>query len=506
VPFYSHQDFFGKQYQATSTLLPADASTKHILLYQLRKRLLLLNDWDYTFYMTAAQGAAADGIIHEMSRKIILTSIILGVAAVAISLSAIKTSSRTPTATPTTPTDSAPASKFVTVRGDQFILNGRPYYFVGTNFWQGMNLGVNGSSGDRAQLVAELDRLQDLGVTNLRVMASSEGPNTEPHRLVPALMISPGTYDESVLDGLDFFIAEMGRRNLKTVMVLNNYWQWSGGMAQYVSWHERTPIPYPGDWGTFMSYSAKFYDCAECQTWYRNHIETMINHTNPYSKLKYRDDPTIFAWELANEPRRYPYAWIDETAAYIKSLDPNHLVTTGSEGTPPGENQDFQRTHDGINIDYATIHIWPQNWGWYDPNNPDTFDQAERLALAYLRKHVFDMAVLNKPLVLEEFGLARDWEPLHDIYDTESTTINRDRFYKAMFGEIYSLISEGGPVGGDNFWAWAGASRPGDSWIGDPPHETPGWYSVYDTDESTLAIILSHASDLKRLEGETIKQ
>jgi mannan endo-1,4-beta-mannosidase len=387
----------------------------------------------------------------------------------------------------------------VTVTNGKFMLNGQPYYFVGTNFWQGMNLGVEGSNGDRDQLTAELDHLQRIGVTNLRVMASSEGPNTEPYRMVPALMISPGVYDESVLDGLDFFIAEVGKRNMRAVMVLNNYWQWSGGMAQYVSWHEGTSIPYPGDWGEFIDYSARFYACDECQRWYLDHIKMIITHINPYTGLRYRDDPTVFAWELANEPRRYPYSWIDETAAYIKSLDPNHMVTTGSEGTPPGETQDFQRTHAGAHIDYATIHIWPQNWGWYDPKNPATYEQAEQNALEYLRKHVFDMAVLNKPLVIEEFGLARDWEPVHDIYNPQSSVLYRDRFYKAMFKEVYDLILKDAPIAGDNFWAWGGASRPGDNWLGDPPHETPGWYSVYDTDESTITIISAHASDLMHI-------
>jgi mannan endo-1,4-beta-mannosidase len=193
-------------------------------------------------------------------------------------------------------TGSAPTGgEFVTVSDDKFMLAGRPYYFVGVNFWQGMNLGVDGPSGDRARLVEELDRLQQLGVTNLRVMASSEGPDTEPYRMTPALMLSPGVYNESVLDGLDFLLAQIGERKMRAVMVLNNYWQWSGGMAQYVSWRKESSIPYPGDWRVFMAYAAKFYDCAECQVWYRNHIETLVNRTNPYTGLKYRDDPAIFS-------------------------------------------------------------------------------------------------------------------------------------------------------------------------------------------------------------------
>ena len=72
--------------------------------------------------------------------------------------------------------------------------------------------------------------------------------------MVPALMTSPGEYDGSVLDGLDFLLAEMGKRGMRAVMVLNNFWQWSGGMAQYVSWHEKTPIPYPGNYEKFIAY------------------------------------------------------------------------------------------------------------------------------------------------------------------------------------------------------------------------------------------------------------
>ena len=271
---------------------------------------------------------------------------------------------------------------FVTVANGRFTLAGKPHYFVGANFWQGMNLGVDGPSGDRARLLRELDRLRDLGVTNLRVMASSEGPNTEPYRTVPALMTSPGEYDGSVLDGLDFLLAEMGRRGLRAVMVLNNFWQWSGGMAQYVSWHEKTPIPYPGDYEKFITYSARFYTYPECQDWFRAHIAMLVDRTNPYTGTKYRDDPAVFSWELANEPRRYPQSWIEDTAAYIKSLDPNHMVTTGSEGAPPGEpTQDFVKTHSAPAIDYVTIHIWPQNWDWYDPKRPSTYKaKAEPLA------------------------------------------------------------------------------------------------------------------------------
>ena len=392
---------------------------------------------------------------------------------------------------------SAGAAGFVKAVNGRFVLAGKPHYFAGANFWQGINLGVDGPSGDRPRLLRELDRMRDLGLTNLRVMASSEGPNSEPFRMVPALMTAPGEYDGSVLDGLDFLVAEMGKRGMRAVMVLNNFWQWSGGMAQYVSWHERTPIPYPGDYEKFIAYSAKFYEYEACQDWFRDHIAMLIDRTNPYTGLKYRDDPAIFSWELANEPRRYPQAWIDGSAAYIKALDPNHMVTTGSEGAPPGEPaQDFVKTHSAPGIDYVTIHIWPQNWGWYDPKKPATFKTAEPLAIAYFRKHAKEAAEMAKPLVLEEFGLARDWASRRNNLDPASTTTTKDLFYATLYKQVMDSISSGGPAMGDNFWAWAGEARPGKAWVGDPPHEPAGWYSVYDADASTLAIISAHAKEM----------
>ncbi|MBI5959785.1 MAG: mannanase [Chloroflexi bacterium] len=429
----------------------------------------------------------------------ITLTVVGGIAALLVGLILALPGGSVQSAIPEAPAAVSPdviTSGFVTVSDGQFTLDGEPYRFVGVNFWQGMNLAVD----DRKQLVKELDQLQALGITNLRVMASSEGPDTEPYRMTPALMIAPGEYNETVLDGLDYFMAQVGAHDMRAVMVLNNYWQWSGGMAQYVSWAEESAIPYPGDWGQFMSYSGRFYDCDACQTWYRDHIEMIINHTNPYTGLAYRDDPAVFSWELANEPRRYPQTWIDDTAATIKSLDPNHMVTTGSEGTPPGERISFEQTHAGPDIDYTTIHIWPQNWGWYDPKNANSYAHAETLARLYFQEHADIAAELNKPLVLEEFGLTRDWEPLHDTFDPESPVTTRDQFYAALFEEVLISMQTDGPAAGDNFWAWAGEARPGNGWVGDPPHETPGWYSVYDSDESTLAIITAHAQAITALQ------
>jgi mannan endo-1,4-beta-mannosidase len=415
----------------------------------------------------------------------------------------------------------ARSADFVKVRGTRFEIQGRPYYFLGTNLWAGMNLGSRGPGGDRGRLRRELDRLHALGVDNLRVIAASEGPDTAPWRIVPALQKAPGVYDPELLDGLDYLLFEMGKRGMKAVVVLNDFWHWSGGMAQYVAWSQNSAIPYPppaanGDWDTYQRYSARFYKDKKAVAWFRKLVRTIVQRKNVYTKVRYRDDPAIMAWQLANEPRGTGDAaalegWIRGTAALIKSLDRNHLVTTGCEGETPwpqGSGLDFVKDHSIPGIDYATMHIWVQNWGWYDPaKEPETYGAAVAKMAAYFDEHEAKARQLGKPLVLEEFGLTRD----AGDFDPSAGTLARDRYFDTVFKKVFSAAQAGSPVAGVNFWAWAGEGRPaqpggiwkaGDPFIGDPPHEQQGWYSVYDGDSATVKLIGEWAGKMRALPAE----
>ncbi len=309
---------------------------------------------------------------------------------------------------------------FINVDGTQFIRKGKPYYFLGTNFWYGMNIGSNGQDGDRDRLLRELDHLNKIGVKNLRVMGASEGPDTEPWRMRPALQVAPGQYNEEVLDGLDFLLAEMGKRDMTAIMCMNNFWPWSGGMAQYVSWQDSSEIPYPpisgdGDWQTYQEYTASFYSNENAVTDFFNHLRFIILRENSYTGTLYRDDPTIMTWQLGNEPRginnREDFTqWIENTAKYIKSMDSNHMITIGSEGATahPSSGNDFLVDHQSSYIDYTTIHVWVQNWGWFDPYAKESLSPAIEKAITYINQHAVLAEKLNKPVVLEEFGISRD--------------------------------------------------------------------------------------------------
>jgi len=122
----------------------------------------------------------------------------------------------------------------------------------------------------------------------------------------------------------------------------------------------------------------------------------------------------------------------------------------------------------------------------------------------YLLRHANDSKKLGKPFVLEEFGIMKD----SGSFDPKASTVNRDAYYREVFEQVYQLALMGEACG-VNFWAFAGEGRPrepetwwrkGDDFLGDPPHEPQGWYSVYDFDKSTLDLIKEYGEKLEKIE------
>jgi len=413
-------------------------------------------------------------------------------------------------------------SGFVKVEGTRFVLDGRTYRFAGANFWYGAYLGAPDGTGDRERLRAELDQLKAAGIDNLRVLAMSEASGFK-RGVRPAVMTGPGKFDEPLLQGLDYLLAEMAKRDMKAVLYLNNFWQWSGGMSQYVAWatggsvSEHDP-DLTGDWNGFMQNSARFYSMPQAQVWYREAIGTVIGRTNTLTGMAYVDDPTVMSWQLANEPRpgsdqdgrsnfeAYRH-WIDDTAGFIHGLAPKQLVSTGSEGEM-GSLRDMElyvQAHDTPNVDYLTFHLWPSNWSWIDHEDPAArLESGLATSLDYIDRHIDVAAKLGKPIVLSEFGLNRD----QGAFDPASGVQARDRFYQTIYARLLERMRAGDPIAGSNFWAWGGRGRTtnadwmwkvGDPFTGDPPQEAQGLFSLFDSDGSTLRIVSDHARAVHEL-------
>ncbi|MEQ9315379.1 MAG: cellulase family glycosylhydrolase [Henriciella sp.] len=404
-------------------------------------------------------------------------------------------------------------SPFVKRHGQSFFLEGEPYHYAGANIWYGAWLGAEAPYGNRDRLKRELDTLAGLGVRNLRILASAEeGPLKAG--------IKPGfrtkdSYNEALFEGLDYCMAELAKRDMKSVLYLTNFWEWSGGMMTYLyyvtgAFTDMNDPAHP--WPEFPDHVSEIYASGDALALYHAHVGKLVGRTNTITGTAYADDPAIMSWQLCNEPRpgvspevmeaALPayYDWIDTTARLIRALDPNHLVSLGQEGTAASNGREdvFIRAHQ--DIDYATAHIWPQNWGWVDGKDlAGTWDAGAEKVADYIAAHVRMAEAMDKPLVFEEFGFPRDGE----AYDRASGTSFRQRFYGMIYEAVEQSMARGGPVAGSNFWAWNGEARvahadfrfrPGDTaYMGDPPHEPQGWYGIFDTDAEMHALIRAHA-------------
>ena len=412
---------------------------------------------------------------------------------------------------------SCSSDNYVSVDGANFQLNKKEYNYIGCNYWYGGYIGAT----DKERLKKELDFLEKQKVTNLRVFICGEGDNTYPYRISPSLQKKPRQYNEELLKGFDYFLEEASKRNMKIVFVLNNNWEWSGGFGQYLEWYKQLnlesdknlfsswlsqpPLPKTEqwDWEDYCKYISDYYKCDSCLAWSNAWIEKIIHRTNTINRKKYADDETIMAWELANEPRPMdsssidPYKrWVHNTAALIKFMDGNHLVTIGTEGVISTfySEEIYQEIHSNNNIDYCTLHLWPKTWVWYNGESEHAVtDTTLAKTKKYIKQHASICEKLNKPLVIEEFGLHRDG----NSFDPTAPVNNRDKYYEFVFS-----TGRTSGVSGYNFWGFAGVPsnynpkgfmQKGMPYSADPPQEEQGLYSVFMSDSSTWKVCMKYS-------------
>lgn len=142
---------------------------------------------------------------------------------------------------------------------------------------------------------------------------------------------------------------------MKLIINFVNNWDDYGGIAAYVA--------------AFGGSHENWYTNSKAQAQYRKYVQTVVG--------RYKDSSAVFAWELANEPRckgcstDVIYKWATETSAFIRGLDPNHLITLGDEGFglsggssyPYGtsEGVDFVKNLEIKDLDFGVFHMYPQS-------------------------------------------------------------------------------------------------------------------------------------------------
>jgi mannan endo-1,4-beta-mannosidase len=265
---------------------------------------------------------------------------------------------------------------------------------------------------------------------------------------------------------LDYMLAKAAENDVKVVMVLTNNWKEFGGMNQYLKWFD-------------LSYHHEFYTDPRAKQAYKSYAAHLINRVNTITKVPYKEDPTIFAWELANEPRcrnfgRFDRAqdckaetitgWVKEMSAHIKSLDNNHMVSVGDEGffNRKGQSAEQYNGKDGVDheaflaldsIDFGTFHLYPDNWS-----------VGAKWGNQWIQDHIAAAQKAGKPTVLEEYGVVikRD--------DTTGKVTSGFERRRTAYLNWNNLMLKGGGAG-SMFWILVGV---------DPNNKNTGHYQDYD--------------------------
>ncbi len=300
---------------------------------------------------------------------------------------------------------------FVRANGLRFVVDGRPFRFVGAN------VSVMYREEDRARMPETLAEAAQLGIKVVRVWASGEGG---PNDVKPIADLSdwprthsfrnkPDEWNEAEFVFLDQTIAQAARNGLRVQLCLGNWWRDTGGVTQYLRWagikgadDDKQPF------GINKEVAMQFYTNETARRLYREHVQRIATRRNSVTGTMYRDDPAIFGYELLNEAQSLTgrweerRAWFAEMSAYLKSLDPNHLIAPGDWGyRSAAERREWLKDHALPNIDYCDVHNYPRD-------DTDSFVDSPQALKEFVQNRIAAAAALNKPLVFGEFGMSRD--------------------------------------------------------------------------------------------------
>lgn len=304
--------------------------------------------------------------------------------------------------------DSSARLQFVQRRGIRFELNGKPFRFVGAN------VSVMYRDEDRARMPETLRQAAQAGIKVVRIWAFGEGgPNDvkpigdfEDWPRIHPFRFSPGHWNEDAFVHLDKVMAEAERNNLKVQLCLTNWWRDTGGVTQYLRW---VGINDAADdnirYGINTARALLFFTHPETRRLYREHLEKLVTRRNTVTGRLYRDDPTIFGWELMNEAQvitgRWAErrAWFGEMSSFLKSLDPNHMVTPGTWGyRSAAERREWLADHSLSGIDYCVVHNYPRDDG-------NSFVDSPKALMEFIENRASAAFSISKPMVVGEFGM-----------------------------------------------------------------------------------------------------
>ena len=331
---------------------------------------------------------------------------------------------------------------FVSSRGSQFEIDGRPFRFVGAN------VSVMYKEDDRARMPETLRVAAQDGVRVVRVWAYGEGGEDSPIKSVGgdrkdwprqhSFRFSPDAWNEEAFVHLDHVLAEAARNKLYVQLCLTNWWRDTGGVVQYLKWagiadaaDDKQPF------GINVERAILFYSNEATRRMYRQHVERIVTRRNTVTGILYKDDPTIMGYELMNEAqaptgrRNERRAWVAEMSGFIRSLDPDHLITPGTWGYRSAwERREWLEEHRIATVDFVDVHNYPRD-------DLDSYVDSPNALGEFIENRVAAAYSINKPIVFGEFGMAPEGYKGFSIIE----------WYRAFFEKSARL-----GAGGAMFW------------------------------------------------------
>jgi mannan endo-1,4-beta-mannosidase len=270
-----------------------------------------------------------------------------------------------PASTETSAPTAIPQQPFVKIKDLGFSINDRPFQFIGAN---ALNFGFYDQYG-----LSMVEGIQSARQAGLKVLRISLAWNNEP-------------WGKSTFEAYDQVLDLAAKNGLYVIANLTEGCCYSG-TEKREDYFAR-------------SHYANFTDQTE-QKNFKDFIQSMLLRKNSINGRIYRDDPTIMAWDIINEPGVELFTpaelntWLVNTTAYIKSIDPNHLVTLGLNTSSdiystPGDHYSALNVPD---LDFYSFHY---NLNYFQ-DVPSHLDP--------IRYRVEMLRSMGKPVVMEEFGI-----------------------------------------------------------------------------------------------------
>ena len=320
-------------------------------------------------------------------------------------------------------------SAFVKRDGAQLTLDGRPFRFIGVN-----NYYLHHK--DDRMIDDVINNAAAMGVKVIRMWAfldgKEEGDRTGYDMQPEKGVFRPRDGRKNAWERIDYTVKKAGEKGIRLILVLGNNWNPFGGVPQYIAWE-------PG-----AKKHDDFFTNEKIKQAYKDYAAQITGRTNAYTGVRYRDDPSIMAWELINEPRcesdrtgKTLLNWVTEMSRYMKSLVPRQLVAVGDEGffVHQGASDwpyngtsgvDFERIIAIDAIDFGTYHLYPDDWSEHWAADPAASGAK------WIEDHLAAGKKAQKPVVLEEYGIKKN------------SPTNRDLVYETW----NNMLFDGGGTGG----------------------------------------------------------